>query len=310
MNRYRHGTWAWAIRTLLVWMVWILPAAAVSAQELTPRAYWPAPQGTRVAIMGFTHAWGDVATDPSLPVYGVDSKIDTGFVAYFQTFSLWKRTANFLVEAPYITGRTEGTVENVRRGLDFSGFGDLMVALSVNLVGAPAMTVQQFQELRRNPHPILGASVKVLAPTGEYDPDKLINVGANRWAVKTELGYMLPLAPNWLLEGELGTWFFQDNDDFLGATRRQTPIVGTELHIVRRFKPGLWAALDLNYYTGGHSTIGGVVQSDLLRNSRFGMTVAVPLGHGYAVKASYSGGVVTRSGANFNSFLMSLQVLF
>ena len=88
-------------------------------------------------------------------------------------------------------------------------------------------------------------SVKVLAPTGHYEPDELINVGANRWAVKAELGYMIPLAPKWLLEGELGAWFFGDNDEFLGVTREQTPVIATEIHLIRRLRPGFWAALDL-----------------------------------------------------------------
>jgi len=281
-----------------------------ASQELTPRAYWPAPRGTRLAITGFTRSWGDVATDPSLPIFGVDSRISTGFLAYFQTLSLWGRTANILIETTYTTGTTVGVVDGEPRRRDFSGFGDLKATLSVNLLGAPSMTPQQFQELRRSPHPILGASLKLLAPTGAYETDKLINVGANRWALKAELGYIVPLAPRWLLEGELGAWFFWDNDDFLGVTRRQTPIVGTELHLVRRFKPGFWGALDLNYYTGGHSTIGGVVSADLQRNSRFGVTVAVPLGRGWAVKGSYSTGLVTKSGGDFDSFLMSLQVLF
>ena len=35
---------------------------------------------------------------------------------------------------------------------------------------------------------LLGVSLKVVAPTGQYDPTKLINLGANRWAFKPELG--------------------------------------------------------------------------------------------------------------------------
>ncbi len=68
------------------------------------------------------------------------------------------------------------------------------------------MTAPDFQGLRQNPRPILGASIKVVAPTGHYDPDRLINVGANRWAVKAELGQIIPLKPKLMLEFELGAW--------------------------------------------------------------------------------------------------------
>jgi hypothetical protein len=36
---------------------------------------------------------------------------------------------------------------------------------------------------------LLGTSLKVTAPTGQYDPTKLINWGANRWGFKPEFGY-------------------------------------------------------------------------------------------------------------------------
>ena len=101
------------------------------------------------------------------------------------------------------------------------------------------MTPPEFQELRRSPHPILGASLKVQAPTGHYEADKLINVGTNRWSAKAELGYILPVKPKWLLEFEFGTWFFGDNDEFLGVTREQEPIFSFQFHLVKRFKPGL-----------------------------------------------------------------------
>ncbi|MFV2071860.1 MAG: hypothetical protein ACC742_04300 [Thermoanaerobaculales bacterium] len=127
---------------------------------------------------------------------------------------------------------------------------------------------------------------------------------------KAELGYMIPIKPRWLLELELGTWFFGDNDDFLGVSREQKPVVAAEIHLVRRFKPGFWASLDLNYYTGGRSTVGGKLKADLQRNSRIGGTVVVPLRGRHALKFGYSTGVVTESGGDFAMFLLSYSVLF
>ena len=210
---------------------------------------------------------------------------------------------------PYSWGTTVGTLDGEPARTDFSGFADLGVTLSVNLVGAPTMTPADFLALRRHPRPIFGATLKVIAPTGSYDPEKLINISGNRWAVKGELGFIFPLKPRWLLEMELGTWFFGDNDDFLGVTREQRPVAAVQLHLVRRFKPGFWAALDANYYTGGRSTVDGVKLGDLQRNSRFGATVAVPFGGRHAVKAGYSTGVVTESGGDYEMFLVTYQML-
>ena len=193
------------IRGLPIWLALSLPAAAASAQELSPRAFWPAPEGTKVVVFGFQYSRGDVVTDPSLPIFGVDSNIGTALAAYRHTFGILGRTANFVLEVPYVWGATTGELAGEPRRRDFSGVGDIAVTLSVNLVGAPSMNVEEFRELRANPHPILGASVRVLAPTGAYEADKLINVGANRWAMKVELGYTLPIRPRWLFEIEMGT---------------------------------------------------------------------------------------------------------
>lgn len=279
------------------------------AQDLTPRAYWPAPKGTKVAIAGYSRVSGDVLFDPSIPLVGVDSKIYTAVVGYLQTFSLWGRTANVVVELPYSWGTTRGVLEDTPARRDFSGMGDLGLSLSVNLLGAPTMTPEDFQALRTAPHPILGASVKLLAPTGRYDDDRLINVGANRWAARFELGSIVPLQRKWLLELDAGVWIFTDDDDYLPGTREQEPIYNFQAHLIRRFRPGFWASLDANYFVGGRQTIGGDELVDVQSNSRIGAMVVVPFGGRHAIKAGYFFGVRTEFGSDFDQLLVTYQVL-
>jgi hypothetical protein len=297
-------------RKVLVCAVCNLWAAGAAAQDLSPRAYWPAPKGTRVAVFGYAYASGDVLTDPSLPVYGVDSRISTGFLAYMQTFGLWKRTTNVVVELPYTWGTTEGVLYDQSARGEFSGFGDLSVTLAVNLRGAPSMTPSEFQELRADPRPLLGASLEVVAPTGRYDGNRLLNVGANRWAIRPELGSVIPLTPRWLLELEAGVCFFGDDDAYVSGRREQDPIFAGEVHLVRRFEPGFWASLEANYFEGGRQTIGGNELGDVQRNMRMGGTVVVPVRRRHAVKLGYSQGVITESGTDFYQFLVSYSVVF
>ncbi len=113
-----------------------------------------------------------------------------------------------------------------------------------------------------------------------------------------------------MLELELGTWLFSDNDSFLGVTREQRPVGAAEIHLVRRFKPGFWASLDANYFWGGRSIIGGQVRQDLQRNSRLGGTIVVPFRGRHAIKVGYSTGVITWSGGDYETFLLSYQVVF
>ena len=186
----------------------------------------------------------------------------------------------------------------------------MCMTLSVNLLGAPAMDDEGFAALRADPRPIIGASLQVVAPTGDYDNDKIINVGANRWAAKAEFGYMHPINRRWLVEFELGTWFFQDNDDFLGMRREQNPIHAFEFHLVHRFRPGFWASLDINGYKGGRSKLDGRRLNDLQRDSKVGVTFVFPVAIGHALKFSYSAGSTTDSDEDFDIYQLSYSRVF
>ena len=278
------------------------------AQELTPRAYWPLPNGTNAVVFGYQHSTGDIVTDPSLPIIGVDSDIDYFQFTYQRIFNLLGRTANVQLSLPFSQGETTGIVDDEHVYRETSGMNDAQVRLVINLKGAPSMDAAGFQALRADPKTIIGFSLLVQVPSGEYEPDKVINLGTNRWAVKPAIGVIWPIRPTWLLEFEIGAWFYGDNDNFLGNTREQKPILSSEFHLIKRFRPGLWASLDANFYQGGQTNIGNFEQSNLQRNSRFGATMVIPFASGHAIRGSYSTGVVTKSGGNFK--MLSLSYLY
>ena len=267
--------------------------------------YWPLPRGTNAAVFTYQYTTGDIVTDPSLPLTGADSVIDYLQVSYQRTFDLFGRSANLQLNLPFSEAHTEGLIEGEFRTRDTRGPTDARARVSINLLGAPTMDAAAFQALRKQPRTIVGASLLVQAPTGEYEPDKLINLGTNRWSVKPALGVIWPMHPTWLLEFEVGVWFFGDNDEFLGQTREQEPVVSAEVHLIKRIRPGFWASLDANYYVGGQTTIGGEQRSDLQRNSRLGVSIAVPFKGRHAIRGSFSGGIATESGGDFNNASLS-----
>ena len=99
----------------------------------------------------------------------------------------------------------------------------------------------------------LGVSLKIIAPTGQYDPTKLVNFGINRWAFKPEFGYSQRWG-NWVLDAYGGAWFYTTNPTFdtgLGSKpQTEDPIGSLEGHLSRDFKPGTWASLDGNFLSG------------------------------------------------------------
>lgn len=293
-----------------LFLVAISCSPGIGAQELVPRSYWPAPKDTTVLLVGYQYSTGDVVTDPTLPLADVDSQVHTGTLGLQHTLSLFGRTANLQFVLPYVEGDTTGLVNGQFRDRHISAFADPRIQLSINLRGAPSMDREAFQELRADPHTIIGASLMIQPPTGAYEPDKLINAGTNRWAAKLGAGAIWPIRPTWLFEVDLGAWFFTDNDEFLGQTREQDPIMSVEFHLVKRIRPGFWASLDANYYYGGKSTVGDLPSEDLQRNSRFGGTLVFPFQHRHAIRLAYSTGVVTESGGDYDVYSINYAYLW
>lgn len=103
---------------------------------------------------------------------------------------------------------------------------------------------------------LLGVSLKVVAPTGQYDPTKLINWSANRWAFKPDFGYSQRWG-HWVLDGYAGVWFFTSNPEFFShnayfsgtQAQSQNPIGAFEGHLSYDVKPRLWFSLEGNYWT-------------------------------------------------------------
>jgi hypothetical protein len=253
---------------------------------------------------------GDIVTDPSLPIAGVESDVNFAQVSYQRTLSLFGRTTNLQFNLPYTRGSTEGFVEGEFHSRHISAMADARVRLSINLRGAPAMDMDGFRALRAKPRTIVGASLLVQPPTGGYESDKLINAGTNRWAVKPALGVIWPMRPDWLLEFELGVWFYGDNNNFQQQTRQQDPILSSEYHVIKRIRPGFWASLDLNYYVGGRTTVDQVERSDLQRNSRIGATVVFPFHKRHAIRVAISTGIATESGGDFESFSLNYAYIW
>jgi hypothetical protein len=276
-----------------------------AAQEIEPRAFSPSPIGVTFVVVALGRSTGGILTDPSLPVDDVEAEIDAGAIGIGRTFALFGRSASLSIAQPRLSGHFTGTLNGEDAEASRSGFGDAKLRFATNFLGGPAMTPAEFA--RRTPRTSLGAALTVSAPTGEYHGDKLVNVGTNRWAIKPEFGVTHPVG-NWDFEATIGTWLFEDNDDFFGGQRReQDPLASLQAHVAYTFRPRLWLAFDAIYYDGGRTTIDGVRKDDRQSNSRYGLTMSVPLGRSQSLKLYWNEGATTRIGSDFTSYGIAWQ---
>jgi hypothetical protein len=286
----------------------VLGIGRAQAQSLEPRAYSPNPVGANFGIASYGYQTGAVVFDASLPLSDVSASINAGTLVYLRTFGLFGRSASAGLAVPYVWGSIEGEVQEEQRRITRSGFADLQSRLTVNLLGSPALPPAEF--VARPPATTLGFNLVTVAPTGQYSPDKLINIGANRWAFKTELGLLHPLE-KWTFEAYAGTWFFTTNDDFFGGqVRTQKPIWAFQGHVSYTFRPRLWLAASATYYTGGETSLDGQPRGDLLKNARVSLTGSVPLGRQQSLKLFWSKGATTSIGADFTTYSVSYQILW
>jgi hypothetical protein len=283
----------------------LAPIAGARAQEMEPRAYSPNPVGVTFVLAGAARSTGGILTDPSLPVDDVDATIDAGLVGIGHTFGLFGQSANAGIVLPYLSGHFTGTLNGEDAEATRQGIGDTKIRISVGLVGAPAMTAAEFA--KRAPRTTLGASLTISAPTGEYHPDLLVNVGTNRWAFKPELGLSHPHG-HWTFEATVGAWFFEDNDDFFGGHRReQDPLSSIQGHVSYTFRPKLWLAVNATYYDGGRTTLDGVRKDDRQSNSRYGLTLSLPIWKSQSLKLNWNDGATTRIGSDFMGYGITWQ---
>jgi hypothetical protein len=280
-------------------------AGSAGAQEIEPRAYSNAPLGVNFLIIGYAYTEGGLAFDPALPLTEPDLSTSGPVIAFARSLELFGKSAKFDVIAPAASLSGSALLNGSPVERDVDGMFDTRFRVSVNLLGAPALSLKEFAGYK--PDLIVGVSLQVSAPTGQYDNTRIVNLGGNRWWFKPELGVSKTRGP-WTLEGKAAVTLYTDNDDFFGGqTRSQDPMYSLQGHAIYNFRPGVWGSVDATYFTGGRTTIDGELNRDLQQNWRFGGTLAFPINARNSIKLNASTGVYARTGNDFDLVAMAWQ---
>ena len=288
-------------------------ATLACAQDLAPRAYIITPVHSNAVTLTYAFFSGDLLLDGALPIEDATARASVAVFSCAHSFRLLGRSASFAGSLPYGIGNFRGTVAGAETNAYRSGTLDSAYRVSVNLKGGPAMNLKEFRRWQQKT--ILGLSFKLVAPTGQYDPTKLINYGTNRWAFKPEFGLSRRWG-HWVVDTYGAVWFFTTNHDFFSRnqfsqgtnTQRQNPIFAFESHLSYDVKPRLWASLDGNFWLGGRSTLNGVENPNTLqRNSHAGCTVSLPVNRRQSLKFSYNRGAYVIYGGNYQNVSVGWQ---
>ena len=298
-GRAAAGWAAFAVAFLLA-----LPQV-LQAQDLSPRAYLITPLHSNAVNLTNVFNDGTLRFEGTVPITGATGRLNVPTLTLYRAASLFGRSANVTATLPYGVGTFKGTAFGAERSAYRSGLLDTVFRLSVNLKGAPAMTLEEMRQWRQKT--LLGLSLKVVAPTGQYDPTKLINLGANRWAFKPELGYSGRFG-KFVVDTYAAAWFFTRNPEFfsnnafVAGTHSQTqdPIAAVETHVSYDLRPRLWVSFDANFWYGGRTSLDGVENAATLQQaSRVGLSASLPVTRHQSLKVGLADGAYVRFGGDY-----------
>lgn len=281
-----------------------MTGAVAHAQDLEPRAYSNAPIGLNFVITGFGHASGSVLTDPALPIDNGNVETNFAVLAFAHTLDFFGQSAKVDLVQGYGNLLGEADINGIHRVRDVTGLTDPLLRLSVNFFGSPALTMEEFKDYQQDL--VVGGSLRIGVPVGDYDDDKLANIGGNRWMFKPEFGVSKAIGP-WTLELTPAVNLFLDNNHFYGGqSRSQDPVFSTQASASYTFKAGMWAALATTYFTGGQTTVNGVTNDDKQEGLRLGLTVAMPISRSQSIKL-YANTGFSRGDNDYNALGIAWQ---
>jgi hypothetical protein len=298
------------LRFVLALLVSIVAMAAqLSSQDLAPRAYVITPVHSNAVTITWGFCTGGVDFNGIVPIGKARGTYYVPIFSYYHSLNFFGRSANFTGALPYAVGNFQGAVSGQSRSIYRSGLLDSTFRFSVNLLGGPAMQPKEMVKWKQKR--LLGVSLKVVAPTGQYSGTNLINWGGNRWVFKPEFGYSERWG-HWVVDGYAGAWFYTTNSAFYAGPvtqpQSEAPIYSLEGHLSYDAKPRLWLSLDGNFWEGGIASLSGIRNlATKQTGSRIGGTASFPISKHQSIKVSYSDGIYVSFGGNYQNVSAAWQ---
>jgi hypothetical protein len=283
------------------------------AQDIEPRRWSHLPIGANFAGAAYAYTAGDIYLEPEFQIQNARFDLQTMGVKYIRSFKLLGRSARVDLAQPYQIGHWTGLLNGVHGSVDREGLADTSLRFAVNLIGAPPLAGKEFADYRAEAgnETVVGLGLVAQFPTGQYYPNKMVNLGGNRFTFRPQLGAVHNWG-KWSAELTVAGLFFTDNNDFYNGRRlQQDPVYTTDANLVYTFHPGLWAAASVGYAGGGVTTVNSVSNGNSQSSVGWGVSLGLPLSRAVGVKFGYTGTrTQTRTGLDTDTFACAISVMW
>jgi hypothetical protein len=297
-----------AVLSLVAGMVaGLVPGRAFAIGATEPRAYQNLPLGYNYGELNYLTLDGNISLDQALAIKGADFKVTNWQLRYFKYYSAGGQIGRWGVEIPW--ARVSGDLRGTPITGSNSGLGDPVIKVTKTFRGAPALSRPEFLGYEQDT--IIAGQLAIAVPLGEYDRNRVLNIGTNRWTFKPELAFSKKVK-KWTYEVYGNVQFFTDNSDYLGSSRlKQDPLWGLEAHIVRDFEQGRWASLDVLYALGGETSVDGFDQDNKQDDFVVGGNLCVPLSMSDMLTITYQTNSRSKEGSpDFDAWIITFTHLW
>jgi len=272
----------------------------LAGQELEPRNLTNLPRGLNFVSAGYLYTSGNTLLDPSLPLEDFNGRINILTAAYIRSVNFWGKSGKIGVILPFAGGDFEGRFDGDPFADTYTGLGDIRLRAAVNLTGAPSLTLREFADYQQKT--ITGFGLQITAPTGNYRPEQLPNLGTNRWTFRLNYG-ISHTVKKWIFELYAGVWFFTPNNEFLEDFRQtQLPLWVAKSSIVRTIGRAGWIAFSAGYGYGARVSIDGAQRDIVISQLRLSLVYAHQIASSHTVKLVVGSGIRFEQGGDFDAF--------
>ncbi|CAM3746091.1 transporter [Polynucleobacter brandtiae] len=290
-RRSNKSNQVWAFLTLIIGLM-----RMSFAQEIVARTYSNAPIGINFLSAGLVQLKGN------------NYKLTSEVMGFTHILDVAGQSGKLGIVIPYGELSKKATINGYQLNASAQGLSDPVIKASVNLYGAPALTLDQFKSYQQDL--IIGLSVAASIPWGTYSDQQMVNIGANRWFIQPGVGASKAIGP-WRFELAGEGIFYSKNTNYLGGnTLSQSPIYSTQTHAIYYFENTAWLSLDATYFIGGQTLLNGNPVSGSQENWRYGSTLSYPLSKHNSIRLTGSTGAYSKTNNSHDLIGISWQYRF
>lgn len=259
---------------LVLLLMWLVMSSAAFG-ETDPRGAMPAPPGTAATALYYRHISGNEQYNNGKCVskdYDYKANISILRPAYWNKVFGFDYNVNLLL--PF--GEKE---LNKHGGIHQSASG----------LGDPQLVLAFWPVANHEQGIYLQPAVYLTMPLGDYENDRSINMGANRWAVKPELDFTWKYK-DWVIEFMANAEFYSDNDEhgIDNLTSEKDPAYQLGSHVTYTINKSFWAGVSGWWTWGGRTCINGIKSNDDVSTGTGMLSLNYQITENWALLAQYA----------------------